>query len=175
MNPDRGMAERMRAVIEADGDRLTDLHLWRLGPGHLGAIVSVATARRAAPDYYQSLLNVSHPVHGSVAGLVGALVIAAWSYGLMRDTGAILLDMISDRGMAERVRATIERDGDRLEDLHLWRLGPGHLGAILSVVTAKPRDADHYRRLLGHFRNSVACHRRGTADLATPIALMVLR
>jgi len=88
-----------------------------------------------------------------VAGLVGAAVIASWSYGLIRDTGAILLDMNPDRGMAERVRATIERDGDRLEDLHLWRLGPGHLGAILSVVTTKPRDAGHYRRLLGHFRN----------------------
>jgi cation diffusion facilitator family transporter len=88
-----------------------------------------------------------------LAGLVGAAVIASWSYGLIRDTGAILLDMNPDRGMAERVRATIERDGDRLEDLHLWRLGPGHLGAILSVVTTKPRDAGHYRRLLRHFRN----------------------
>ncbi len=88
-----------------------------------------------------------------LAGLVGAAVIASWSYGLIRDTSAILLDMNPDRGMAERVRATIERDGDRLEDLHLWRLGPGHLGAILSVVTTKPRDAGHYRRLLHHFRN----------------------
>ena len=88
-----------------------------------------------------------------LAGLVGAAVIASWSYGLIRDTGAILLDMNPDRGMADRVRATIERDGDRLEDLHLWRLGPGHLGAILSVVTTKPRDAGHYRRLLHHFRN----------------------
>jgi cation diffusion facilitator family transporter len=88
-----------------------------------------------------------------VAGICGAVVIASWSYGLIRDTGAILLDMNPDRGMAERVRATIERDGDRLEDLHLWRLGPGHLGAILSVVTTKARDAGHYRRLLCHFRN----------------------
>src|SRR4029077_14496928 len=48
-----------------------------------------------------------------VAGLVGAAVIVSWSYGLIRDTGAILLDMNPDRGMAERLRATIERDGDR--------------------------------------------------------------
>ena len=88
-----------------------------------------------------------------VAGLVGAAVIVSWSYGLIRDTGAILLDINPDHGMAERVRAAIERDGDRLEDLHLWRLGPGHLGAILSIVTTEPRDAQHYRRLLGHFRN----------------------
>jgi cation diffusion facilitator family transporter len=88
-----------------------------------------------------------------LAGIIGALVIASWSYALIRDTGAILLDMNPDRGMAERLRAAIERDGDRLADLHLWRLGPGHLGAIVSVVTATPRDAAHYRRLLGQFRN----------------------
>jgi cation diffusion facilitator family transporter len=88
-----------------------------------------------------------------VAGICGALVIASWSYGLIRDTGAILLDMNPDRGMAERVRTAIERDGDRLEDLHLWRLGPGHLGAILSVVTTKQRGPDYYRRLLDRFRS----------------------
>ena len=88
-----------------------------------------------------------------VAGICGAVVIATWSYGLIRDTGAILLDMNPDRGMAERVRATIERDGDRLEDLHLWRLGPGHLGAILSISTAKQRSPDYYRRLLDRFRS----------------------
>jgi cation diffusion facilitator family transporter len=88
-----------------------------------------------------------------VAGILGAAVIASWSYGLIRDTGAILLDMNPDRGMAEKVRATIERDGDRIEDLHLWRLGPGHLGAILSVSTAKPRGPDYYRRLLDRFQS----------------------
>lgn len=74
-----------------------------------------------------------------VAGICGALVSASWSYGLIRDTGAILLDMTPDRAMAERLRAAIEHDGDRLSDLHLWRLGPGHLGAILSVATTQPR------------------------------------
>jgi len=87
-----------------------------------------------------------------VVGLVGAIVIAAWSYTLIRDTGAILLDMNPDRGMAERMRAMIETDGDRLTDLHLWRLGPGHLGAIVSVATARPRGPDYYQSLLRRFR-----------------------
>jgi Co/Zn/Cd efflux system component len=51
------MAERMRVLIETDGDRLTDLHLWRLGPGHLGAIVAVATLQQRGPDYYKALLG----------------------------------------------------------------------------------------------------------------------
>jgi cation diffusion facilitator family transporter len=87
-----------------------------------------------------------------VVGLIGAVVIAAWAYSLIRDTGAILLDMNPDRGMAERMRALIEADGDRLTDLHLWRLGPGHLGAILSVATGRQRGADYYQSLLRRFR-----------------------
>jgi cation diffusion facilitator family transporter len=87
-----------------------------------------------------------------VAGLLGAIVIATWAYTLIRDTGAILLDMTPDRGMAERMRALIETDGDRLTDLHLWRLGPGHLGAIVSVATRQERGPDYYQALLGRFR-----------------------
>ena len=75
-----------------------------------------------------------------LAGVIGACVIASWSYGLIRDTGSILLDMNPDRRMADNLRQTIERDGDEVGDLHLWRLGPGHLGAIISVSTKAPRD-----------------------------------
>jgi Co/Zn/Cd efflux system component len=85
-------------------------------------------------------------------GLLGAIVIATWAYTLIRDTGGILLDMTPDRGMAERMRAVIETDGDRLTDLHLWRLGPGHLGVIVSVATRQERGPDYYQALLGRFR-----------------------
>jgi cation diffusion facilitator family transporter len=87
-----------------------------------------------------------------LAGIVGAMVIANWSYGLLRDTGGILLDMSPDPALAERLRTTIESDGDRLVDLHLWRLGPGHLGAVVSVVTGKPREAAFYRASLSRFK-----------------------
>ena len=87
-----------------------------------------------------------------VVGIAGAAVIAYWSYGLIRDTGAILLDMNADAGMANDIRAIIEAGGDRLADLHLWRLGPGHLGAIVSVVTEAHRHDDFYRAKLSTFR-----------------------
>jgi cation diffusion facilitator family transporter len=86
-----------------------------------------------------------------LAGIVGACVIASWAYGLVRDTGRILLDMNPDRQLTERVRQEIEADGDKLTDLHVWRLGPGHLGAVLSVVTGKERRPDDYRVRLRHF------------------------
>ncbi len=87
-----------------------------------------------------------------LAGIVGACVIASWAYGLVRDTGAILLDMNPDRKMSARVRDMIEQDGDRLTDLHLWRLGPGHFGAILSVATIRDRGAAFYRARLAGFK-----------------------
>ncbi|MFZ0020404.1 MAG: CDF family Co(II)/Ni(II) efflux transporter DmeF [Acetobacteraceae bacterium] len=86
-----------------------------------------------------------------LAGIIGACVIASWSFGLIRDTGAILLDMNPDRHMAENLQRTIESDGDTLTDLHLWRLGPGHLGAIVSVGTHAERGLDYYRAKLARF------------------------
>jgi cation diffusion facilitator family transporter len=86
-----------------------------------------------------------------LAGLIGAIVIANWSFVLLRDTGSILLDRTPDPRMADKVRNVIERDGDQVTDLHLWRLGPGHLGAIVSVATSTPREAAHYRQRLAAF------------------------
>ena len=84
-----------------------------------------------------------------VAGLVGSAVIATWSWGLMRDTGAILLDMVPDAALAERLRREVEAQGDQVADLHLWRLGPGHLGAIVSIDAGGERDVGFYRERLG--------------------------
>lgn len=83
-----------------------------------------------------------------LAGLIGALVIASWSYGLIRETGAILLDMNPDQRLADVIRRTVEAQGDKVCDLHLWRLGPGHLGAIVGVRTDSGRGADFYRSRL---------------------------
>jgi cation diffusion facilitator family transporter len=86
-----------------------------------------------------------------LAGFIGALVIANWSVGLLRDTGGILLDRIPDARIADKVRHAIESEGDRVTDLHLWRLGPGHLGAIVSVATSGTREPAHYRQRLAKF------------------------
>ena len=74
-------------------------------------------------------------------GIVGAIVIARWSWGLMRDTAAVLLDESVDP-LAEAVRARIERlGGVRLVDLHVWRVGPGAHAAIVEVAGDHPGAA----------------------------------
>jgi cation diffusion facilitator family transporter len=83
-----------------------------------------------------------------LAGIIGACVIASWSYGLIRDTGAILLDMNPDKRTADKVRQAVESEGDEVADLHLWRLGPGHLGAIVSIITQEARGPAYYRARL---------------------------
>lgn len=86
-----------------------------------------------------------------LVGIAGALVIGAWALSLVRDTGMVLLDSVPDRRLADNLRRTIEVDGDRLADLHLWRLGPGHLGAIVTVATDSSRDPAYYRHRLERF------------------------
>jgi cation diffusion facilitator family transporter len=81
-------------------------------------------------------------------GLVGAGVIANWSWGLLRAAGAVLLDLRPDAALASEVRRRLERDGDRVADLHLWRIGPGHQAAVVSIVSEAPvSPADYKARL----------------------------
>jgi Co/Zn/Cd efflux system component len=69
----------------------------------------------------------------------------------MRDTAAILLDRNPDHHMADNLRHVIEIEGDQVTDLHLWRLGPGHLGAIISVATKRSHEASYYHARLARF------------------------
>lgn len=85
-----------------------------------------------------------------LVGLVGAVVIARWSWLLIRQSSAVLLDTIPDTDAEAKVRAAVESAGDIITDLHIWRLGPGHAGLIVSLVTASDRDANWYKqRLVG--------------------------
>ncbi len=69
-------------------------------------------------------------------GVVGSVVIAAWAWSLMRDTGAVLLDA-TDAAIEAEIRELVEGPGDaKITDLHVWRVGPGAHSAIISVVGA---------------------------------------
>lgn len=87
-------------------------------------------------------------------GVVGALIIARWSWGLIRDAGGVLLDYVPpEEDLPDEIRAAIEGNGDRITDLHIWQLGPGHHGAIISLVAAEPLPPSHYRQKLHHIHD----------------------
>jgi cation diffusion facilitator family transporter len=81
-------------------------------------------------------------------GMIGAVVIAFWSVGLIRSSGRTLLDMVPDPSFSSRIREMLELNGDRVTDLHVWRVGPGHSALIASVVTDEPQDPSIYKARL---------------------------
>ena len=81
-------------------------------------------------------------------GVVGSIIIGRWSYGLLRDTSRVLLDGDVDAESLAKVRAALEANADDLvADLHLWRVGPRDLAALISIVARDPKPPDHYKRL----------------------------
>jgi cation diffusion facilitator family transporter len=82
-------------------------------------------------------------------GIVGAGVIMRWSWSLMRDAGAVLLDAAPDASLTDEIRRRLETGGDRIADLHVWRVGPGHHAAIVAIVADRPQSPDAYKRRLG--------------------------
>lgn len=85
----------------------------------------------------------------SLMGIVGGILIARWSYGLLRDTGYILLDSAVDQEMLSAVRSAVEADSDnRVTDLHVWKVGADKFAAIVSIVTHYPKPPGHYKNLL---------------------------
>jgi cation diffusion facilitator family transporter len=81
-------------------------------------------------------------------GIVGSLVIASWAYGLIRDAGAVLLDVSFDRKLQATIRARLEAGDDRITDLHLWQVGPGHCAAVISLVSEAPLPPATYKERL---------------------------
>jgi cation diffusion facilitator family transporter len=85
-------------------------------------------------------------------GIVGALVITRWSYGLLKETSAILLDRNIEKERIQLIQQKIESDSDnRVSDLHIWKIGPIDYAAIISLVTHHPQPTEYYKNLLQNF------------------------
>ena len=91
-----------------------------------------------------------------LVGIIGSLVIASWAFGLIRDSGAVLLDASADKNLEGVIRKRLETRGDRVTDLHLWQVGPGHRAAVISVVSDNPLPPATYKRRLGGLQS--LCH-----------------
>lgn len=86
-------------------------------------------------------------------GIVGSVLIARWSYGLLNDTSSILLDRNVDPKIIPAVKETIETDSDnRVSDIHVWKVGPLDYSATISIVTHFPKNPDYYKNLLSDYQ-----------------------
>lgn len=82
-------------------------------------------------------------------GIVGALVIGSWAFGLIRDSGLVLLDFVpASEDLPDEIRGILAKEGADIVDLHVWQLGPGHHGAIISLVAKQPHSPAYYREKL---------------------------
>lgn len=87
-----------------------------------------------------------------IMGVVGALVITHWSVRLLRTSGAVLVDVVADPQLADVIRKRLEVGTDRVADLHLWRVGPGHAALIVAIVSEKPEPPERYKARLANLR-----------------------
>lgn len=95
-------------------------------------------------------------------GIVGALIITQWSYSLLKETSPVLIDESIALKYKLAIKERIESDADnRISDLHIWRVGPGHFAIIISLVSHNPKAPEHYKELLnglfavkGHYKLS---------------------
>lgn len=84
-----------------------------------------------------------------VMGIVGGVVIARWSWGLLRSTGSVLVDAVPQaRDLSAQIRKRVEGGEDRITDLHVWQVGPGHHAAIVAISSASPHAPSFYRQKL---------------------------
>ena len=81
-------------------------------------------------------------------GLVGAVIIAIWAWGLVKDTSTILLDRQTDPELPRQISAALENDQTKIADLHVRRVSPHCLSAEITVVTYTPQPASSYKELL---------------------------
>jgi cation diffusion facilitator family transporter len=82
-------------------------------------------------------------------GVVGSALVARWSWGLLRESGRVLLDRQVDDAELERIRASVEHAGQhRIADLHVWSIGAGRKAAILAIESPSPCSLEEYRSLL---------------------------
>jgi len=87
-----------------------------------------------------------------VMGIVGALIISRWAWGLMKQTGPILLDQGVDPDYQKKIVKCIEAEQDQwVSDIHIWKVSADHFAAIISVVSTQPLTPNHYKKLLAPF------------------------
>ena len=68
-------------------------------------------------------------------GIIGACLVSIWAYGLICDSGKILLDAEMSSPLAQEIKQVIEHSPIQAKvcDLHLWRVGKEKFACIIGL------------------------------------------
>lgn len=83
-----------------------------------------------------------------VMGIVGAIVILHWSYGLIKESSTVLLDKSVDVSTFEKISQTLDKRNTIINDIHVWKIASTHQAAILSVSSPFPLSTEEYKKIL---------------------------
>jgi len=83
-----------------------------------------------------------------VMGIVGAIVILHWSYGLIKESSTVLLDKSVDVSTFEKISQTLDKRNTIINDIHVWKIASTHQAAILSVSSQSPLSTEEYKKIL---------------------------
>ena len=87
-----------------------------------------------------------------IMGVVGAVIISIWAWGLMKQTGPILLDASIENQYVIEIVKLIEDEADhQVSDIHVWRVSADHYAAMVSIVSHAPKDLDYFKQKLAKF------------------------
>ena len=81
-------------------------------------------------------------------GIVGAIVILRWSYGLIKDSSNVLLDKSVKKSTLEQISKALSKKNTVINDIHVWTIATAHQAAILKVTSAQPLKSDEYEGIL---------------------------
>lgn len=86
-------------------------------------------------------------------GIVGAVIISLWAWGLVKQTAPILLDASIDEAYLQQMVDAVEQDEQhRVSDIHVWPVSANHHAAMVSIVSPHPKEVEYFRQKLASFK-----------------------
>ncbi|NRD71702.1 CDF family Co(II)/Ni(II) efflux transporter DmeF [Shewanella sp. VB17] len=86
----------------------------------------------------------------AVMGMVGAVVIIKWTWGLMKQTSPVLLDENIDQSYRHSIKEALSPYA-QVQDIHIWKISGDHYCAAIALASDNDKTVAEYKILLAKF------------------------